>query len=33
MISGIPVEEELNKMNSHNSGDGSVMIIVATDAP
>ena len=33
MIAGVPIEEELNKMNSHNSGDGSVMIIVATDAP
>ena len=33
MISGVPIEEELNKLNRHNSGDGSVMIIIATDAP
>ncbi len=33
MISGIRIEEELNKMKNSGSGDGSVMIIVATDAP
>ena len=33
MISGIRIEEELNKMKNSGSGDGSVMIIVATNAP
>ncbi|MEO8231858.1 MAG: P1 family peptidase [Ignavibacteriota bacterium] len=33
IISGIPVEEELKKNKDNESGDGSVMIIIATDAP
>lgn len=32
-IAGIPVGRELKKSASENSGDGSCMIIVATDAP
>jgi len=32
-IDGIPIEEELKNNNEMNSGDGSCMIIVATDAP
>lgn len=32
-IAGVPVGRELQKMNSENSGDGSCMIVVATDAP
>lgn len=32
-IAGIPIEEELKNINEMNSGDGSCMIIVATDAP
>ncbi len=32
-IAGIPLEEELNNDKDMNSGDGSCMIIVATDAP
>ena len=33
LISGIRIEEELKKMRNSESGDGSVMIIIATDAP
>ena len=33
MISGIPIEEELKKIKPGESGDGSVMIIIATNAP
>ncbi len=33
LISGIPIEDELKKTESNNSGDGSVMIVIATDAP
>lgn len=33
LISGIPIEEELDRMNFPNNGDGSIMIVVATDAP
>lgn len=33
IISGIPIEEELKKNKNNKSGDGSVMIIIATDAP
>lgn len=33
IISGIPIEEELKKNKNDESGDGSVMIIIATDAP
>jgi D-aminopeptidase len=33
LISGIPIEEELKIMNDPGSGDGSVMIVIATDAP
>jgi D-aminopeptidase len=32
-VAGIPVEEELKNYKEPNSGDGSCMIIVATDAP
>jgi len=32
-IAGIPVGEELKNLEETNSGDGSCMIIVATDAP
>lgn len=33
-IAGVPVERELARQNStNNSGDGSIMIVVATDAP
>ena len=32
-IAGIPVEEELKNASGPNSGDGSCMIVVATDAP
>ncbi|MBW7887860.1 MAG: P1 family peptidase [Bacteroidetes bacterium] len=32
-VAGIPMKSELKKMEEHNSGDGSCMIIVATDAP
>lgn len=32
-VAGIPVEEDLNRINEMNTGDGSCMIIVATDAP
>jgi D-aminopeptidase len=32
-VAGVPVGRELKKMNSGNSGDGSCMIVVATDAP
>ena len=32
-IAGIPMEEELKNKKELNSGDGSCMIIVATDAP
>ena len=33
IISGIPIEEELRKNRNDESVDGSVMIIIATDAP
>lgn len=33
IISGIPIEDELRKNKNNESGDGSVMIIIATDAP
>ncbi|MBL1214479.1 MAG: P1 family peptidase [Ignavibacteriae bacterium] len=33
LVAGIPVEEKLKKMSDPESGDGSVMIIIATDAP
>ena len=33
MIAGIPVGLELQKKRAESSGDGSVMIVVATDAP
>ncbi len=32
-IAGIPVGRELEKQGNHSSGDGSCMIVVATDAP
>ncbi|MBD3291129.1 S58 family peptidase, partial [candidate division KSB1 bacterium] len=32
-IAGIPVEAELKAMENNDSGDGSCMIVVATDAP
>lgn len=33
LIAGVPVGRELESANSQNSGDGSCMVIVATDAP
>lgn len=33
IISGIPIEDELRKNKNNESVDGSVMIIIATDAP
>ena len=32
-ISGIPVGRELQSIDSENTGDGSCMIVIATDAP
>lgn len=32
-VAGIPMQKELEKMGEYNTGDGSCMIIVATDAP
>lgn len=32
-VAGIPMERELKKMESHNSGDGSCMVVIATNAP
>ncbi len=33
IVDGLPVENELKTLNENNSGDGSCMMIVATDAP
>lgn len=33
LISGVPVKDSLDKLKSEDSKDGSVMIVIATDAP